>query len=372
MPARAARAVRAARTGAAGALAVALGLLATVSSAAPPPTRPDLSRALDAGWQEAVISVRDPAPMLRFAETVAGWRVIYRGALPDSALGFYLPDGRRPISSARRAREWLIGDATATPGLIRLIAFDDARAVEIRGGSMPWDVGGLLSLMTRSNATDDVYRAAQALGWSAFNDPVELNLADSGVKLTNVVLRGPDGVNVAIYERLSPRMPDDADLRRLRRPFNSMQVVRDIERARAFYGGVLGFEILNAGLFANPVRAPNNFGVPGNLVVAHPLPFTILGPRRDGPTQIELIQFPGVEGRDLTPRAVPPNYGLFALRFPVSALARIETALRNANWPVARPPTVVDLPPYGRVRMLAVQAPDGAWLEFFEVASPSR
>jgi len=325
----------------------------------------ELDSALDAGWQEAVLSVRDAPAMLRFLTDVAGWRLQFDGPLPGPVLDFYAgKPAAWPTSPGRR--EWLVTDAEGKPGFVRLVAFDRPEAVRIRSGAMPWDTGGVLSLMTRSNATASVYRAAQGLGWSSFNDPTLLDMRDSGVQLTNVVLTGPDGIAVSIYERLEPRMPDAPDLRRLRRPFNAMQSVRDLSAARRFYAEVLGFEVVNEGRFTNPRREPNNFGLPANLVAARPMPFAILGPRRTGPTQVELVQFAGVEGRDLASRAVAPNLGVLALRFPVTNLAVIESRLRKAEWPIAAGPAMLEIRPYGLVRLLAVRAPDGAWLEFFE------
>lgn len=320
----------------------------------------------DAGWIEAVISVRDPEPMLRFFTDVAGWRVMQRASMDPALADEYLQAGKRaPV------REWLVTDATSTPGFVRVVAFAATEPKPIRSAAQPWDTGGLLSLMTRSNDTRSVYNHAQQLGWSAYNDPVLLELRDAGVLLSNVILRGPDGLNISVYERLAPRMPDEPDLRRLRRPFNAMQSVRSIAVARDFYQRVLGFETLNSGEFSLGRREPNNFGMPANVVAAESIPFAILGPRRDGPTQVELVELRGMEGRDLSRDVAPPNLGLFALRFPVSNLSRLEARLRAANWPLARGPAQIRIEPYGNVRWLAVQAPDGAWLEFFESQSPT-
>lgn len=346
-------------------LTLAAGLLLSVAghaASAPKPLEQGWASAMDRGWLEAIVSVSDAAAMRQFATEVAGWRQWHTGAVGSRQLEFY---SARP-SRNKAPREWLIADATASPGYLRLLQFNDSRAVAIRSGANPWDTGGILSLMTRSNQTPEVYRRAQRLGWNAFNDPSELFLPESGVRLTNVILRGPDAISISVYERLTPRMPADSDLEQLRRPFNSMQSVRDIETARRFYAEVLGFEIVNTGNFVNPIRAPNNFGTPANLVVASPLPFAILGPSKDGPTQIELIQMPGVEGRDLAQRAVPPNLGLLGLRFPVSDLGKILARLESHRWPIARRPSRLSIAPWGEVEILAVQAPDGAWLEFLQ------
>ena len=95
----------------------------------------------------------------------------------------------------------------------------------------------------------------------------------------------------------------------------------------------------------------------------------ILAPVKAGPTQIEVVRFDGIEGRALPVDPVP-TLGITALRFPVSRLALIEERLRAANWPLLHAATVRQLPPYGRVRWLAVSSPEGAVLEFFELSDP--
>jgi catechol 2,3-dioxygenase-like lactoylglutathione lyase family enzyme len=318
----------------------------------------------DRGWIEAVVSVRDPKPLLRFFDDVAGWHTATRSRMDPALTAQYLRDtGRRSVG------EWLVTDSERVPGFVRLVSFSATEPQQIRSAAQPWDTGGLLSLMTRSNDTRGVYAAAQRLGWSAYNDPVTLELTDARVLLSNVILRGPDGINISVYERLSPRLPDAPDLRQLRRPFNAMQSVRSIAAARDFYQRVLGFEQLNAGEFSLGRRETNNFGMPANVVARESIPFAILGPDRAGPTQIELVELRGMQGRDLAAQVAPPNLGLFALRFPVSDLTLVEARLRAAPWPLARGPATVRIEPYGVVRWLAVQAPDGAWLEFFETES---
>ncbi|MCS6946648.1 MAG: VOC family protein [Steroidobacteraceae bacterium] len=342
-----------------------LGALHALTASAIASATPDWRAIWDTtenrGWLEAVVIVADAAPLRRFAREVAGWRELDRSPLPAPWKQFYGASARD-----RAARTWLIGDATGRPGLLRLVQLDAAGAGVIRAGAMPWDTGGFLSLMTRSNRTAQVYDAAQRLGWNAFNDPVELRLVEPPVRLTNVVLRGPESICISVYERLEPRLPDEPDLRRLRRPFNAMQSVRDLHAARRFYVDVLGFTAISEGEFFNSIRAPNNFGTPANLVVAQPLGFAILGPHRDGPTQVEIVQMRGVEGRDLAHRAVPPNRGLLGLRFPVRDLRAVQQRLVARQWPIERAPTDLTLPPWGRVRVLAVRSPDGAWLEFLE------
>jgi catechol 2,3-dioxygenase-like lactoylglutathione lyase family enzyme len=336
---------------------LAITLLANTASHATTP-RIDLTAATDTGWQEAVIHTAQLDAMERFTTDVAGWRVLARTRTHASVTKHYGARDPKP-------RELLLGDAAAQPGLVRVVEWLDPRAISIRAAAQPWDTGGIFSLMTRTNDTQGVFAAAERHGWQALNDPVDFALG--AIQLRNVVVRGPDGIAIAAYERLSPRMPDDPDLRKLRRPFNSMQTVRDIAATRDFYVRVLGFEVVNSGEFANPRREPNNFGMPADIVADNTIGFAIFAPRNPSPSAVETVQLRGATGRDLAARATANNRGIVSLRFPVSSLERIRTRIEGAGHPLAYAPVTLTLHPYGRILMFGVRTPDGALLEFFEV-----
>jgi hypothetical protein len=57
------------------------------------------------------------------------------------------------------------------------------------------------------------------------------------------------------------------------------------------------------------------------------------------------------------------------LRHPVRGLKVFAEHLAGQGWPLAMPLTRVTLAPYGSVDLLAVRAPEGAWLEFYERAA---
>ena len=63
---------------------------------------------------------------------------------------------------------------------------------------------------------------------------------------------------------------------------------------------------------------------------------------------------------------MPPNLGILAYRIHVPGLRAYEQRIRaNGVTPLA-PTRCLELAPYGVVAAFVVQAPDGAWLEFFE------
>lgn len=312
---------------------------------------------LQAPWQEAVLSVRDLDAAAAFFVEVAGFEESAAGALPPSELDYW----QLPASAGGAYR--LLKAPGSDHGYLRFVRFDGVEALPVRVGARAWDTGGYFSLMMRARNLDLVYRDALALGWMAESEPVRFEFPPS--VLANVVLKGPDGINIALYERLEPPLDPFWRFERVSQPFNAMQMVADIERADAFFTGVLGMQYFWAGDYLDPEPGPNNFGLPQNLTTEIPRRTRILQPRPGETGRLELMQFAGLDGRDLSERAQPPNLGILSVRYPVAnvddALARIEAAGGEA-W---RGPAEVDLQPYGEVRLLAVRAPDGAIVELF-------
>ena len=80
-----------------------------------------------------------------------------------------------------------------------------------------------------------------------------------------------------------------------------------------------------------------------------------------------MLAFRGVEGRDFSEQAVPPNLGMLALRFPVRGMDAFMRHLKQRDIPLSGGPALLDLQPYGEVRIIGIKAPNGSLLEFFEV-----
>ena len=312
---------------------------------------------LDAPWQEAVISVRDLDAAARLFIEVGGFEALARGQLPGEELAYWrLGEGVGGDFLLLRAPH-------SDHGFLRLVRFDGVEQRPIRVGARAWDSGGYFSLMMRAHDLDAVYNDALALGWMAESEPVRFEFGPS--VLANVVLKGPDGINIALYERLAPPLDPFWQFERLSQPFNAMQMVADIDATDAFFTEVLGMQHFWAGDYLDPAPGPNNFGLPQNLATAIPRRTRILEPRSGETGRLELMQFVGLDGRDLSARAQPPNLGILSVRYPVAdadvTLGRIEAAGGQA-W---RGPADVNLPPYGQVRLFALRAPNGAIVEIF-------
>lgn len=310
------------------------------------------------GWQEAIVSVRAFAPTRDFMVDVAGYEVIESGALNQEWLSAWgLPE------EASGAFE-LLASPGKRVGWVRLVRFDGVEQDLIRPGAQVWDQGGLFSLMVRAEEAQEVMDAAHERGWSVFNQPQIFDFG--GLIIKNVVVRMPDGVNLAVYSRVDPPIEGWDDLEGFSYPFNTMAMVHDIEAEREFFEAGLGFSPFWAGDYIDPEEVDTNHGLPDNLSDDVPRRTAILQQRPGEDGRIELMQFVGLSGQDFSDRARPPNLGLLGVRLPVDDLdAALAAMAQTAVAPVAGP-IEVDLAPYGPVRWAVIRSPSGIIIEMIE------
>jgi catechol 2,3-dioxygenase-like lactoylglutathione lyase family enzyme len=328
------------------------------------PVHAQTGPALDSGWHEAVVSVRDFAPWETFLVEVVGWEVRARGVAPAGAAAHW------GLPAETRIEEVLIANPNETRGWVRLVRFEGLAQEIIRGAAQPWDTGGIFSLMVRTQDAAGLYAAASARGWTAYNEPVDFSFGTS--RLRNVILRGPDGVALGVYERLSPRIAPWPEGQVLAAPFNAMQIVRDIDAANDFYRNVLGFTQLSGGDYLNDRDEPNNFGLPINYATKIARGYGIYARADRQAGSVELMQFKGFAGRDLAARAQAPNLGILALRYAVADAQAYAALIERRGGRVQRSPGPLAVTPYGPVTLFHVTTPDGVRLEFFEPLTPAR
>lgn len=313
--------------------------------------------ALEEPWQEAVVSVRDLDASARLFREIGGFEEMARGELDEAEMDYWRVD------DAEGGEFLLLRAPGSDHAYLRFVRFDGVSQKPIRAGARAWDTGGYFSLMMRARNLDSIYAEALKLGWLSESEPVQFEFPP--YQLANVVLKGPHGVNIALYERLSPPLDEFWDFNRLSQPFNAMQMVADMESADAFFTEVLGMEHFWSGDYLDPEPGPNNFGLPQNLTTEIPRRTSILQPQPGETGRLELMQFVGLDGRDLSGRAKPPNLGIISIRYPVDDAGRALKRIKTAGGEAWRGPSTIELPPYGTVRLFAVRAPHGAIVEIF-------
>ena len=314
---------------------------------------------VSAGYQEAVFSVRDAASYADFFAEVGGWETLHEGSIAAETLRAWgLPEQARAI-------EIVVGNPGSARGYVRLVQFLGVEQQQIRSNAQSWDIGGFFDVNVRVLDMGAQFVALQSRDWQAASDPVQFGFGP--VLVEEWLARGPDGIVLALIERIEPPLEGWPHLKQMSRLFNATQIVSDIEAAKHFYIEQLGFEVYLENRGTSPEPGLNVLGMPHNLATQAPRVVYILHPQAVNDGSVELLHFEGLRGADFSARAVPPNLGILMLRFPVADLDAFAELVERENIEVAMQPMRVELAPYGDARLMAVRGPDGVWLEFFEL-----
>jgi catechol 2,3-dioxygenase-like lactoylglutathione lyase family enzyme len=311
------------------------------------------------GWQEVVVHVANPAPWVAFFTQDAGWQVKSRGQIDPSVIAAW------NLPTTVRGTQILLNNPGDAKGWVRLVTLQGLASEPIRPAAQAWDPGGWFSIMTRSRDASAIYNKAIARGWTAYNSPQEFSFG--GVALKNVVVRGPDGVNIAIYERLSPKLEGWETIRGLSRGFNVMTMVKDFEAERKFFQEGLGFGAWFVGNYEDQVPVATNFGLPVNLSTTTPRRSGILWESQGEDGRVEIMRFVGLDGVDQSPRASFANRGIVSIRIPVADLNAWTARAQSQGITVRTAQKPVRLAPYGVVKHAWVQSPNGGIVEAFQV-----
>ncbi|MBC6428159.1 MAG: VOC family protein [Cellvibrionales bacterium] len=311
------------------------------------------------GFQEAVLHVSDLRHYQHFWQTIGGWRLLCAGSLE--------PQWQAIWGLNCGGRQALLGNLGDSRGTVRLIQLDEIPALQIRSDAQAWEVGGILDLNIRVLDIARKHRQMQRRGWRGSSNPVRWQWGQT--EIIEWLGHGPDGVSLALIERIVPPLDGFANLREFSCLINSTQIVTDLNVTRALFEEVLDFKVVRHSIGSQQQPGENVFGLPHSLIHALPHEVIVLHPAGIIDGSIELIGFKGLSGRDFSVRARPANLGIAALRFPVDDIGALEKRLKSHGTPIRHGPIRIPLIPYGEICMLAIQTPDGAWLEFYQQMS---
>ena len=305
-------------------------------------------------WQEVVVSVIDLDRTARFFAEIGQYQAKWRGTLHESEIRAWA------LPKAASGEALLIGPQDYETGLVRLVRFDNAgERVPMRPGSRSWDTGCYFSMMVRMKNMQEIYRRAVDLGWWTGTPVTPLNFR--GPELRIVIYRGPDGVQVQGYERLTPPLPDSMpEFETMTGPFNMMQMVKDRDATHDFFTRILGFGSYYKGdpfLAAEPTPTP--LGIPLSLTTTVPYRAGIVHPRPGQFGRLEFVEIMGISGFDYSDRCHAPNLGTLAVRFRVDDDARALEMIQERGWPIRNGISRVRVEPYGEIDMFAVETPTG-------------
>lgn len=311
------------------------------------------------GFQEVVFSITNLEAAIQFYQKVVGYEIIHQGkATPEQADFWQLP-------KATEIEEVILGNKGENKGYIRLVKFHNVEQEQIRSSGHPWETGAIYDINLRSKNLNARFKQFQENGWNGINDPVRYQFGPFDV--SEVLMKGPDGIVIAMMERHTPPLEGFPNLKKLSHVFNSTHITKDAEAALDFFTNKLGWKIYMQAQSTGRGSVSNVLGFPHNVNPDLELPIYIVHPTGSNLGSLEFIQVKGLEGRDFADKAKPPNLGILMYRFPVSDALAYATELQEKGVVLTLPPTEMSLAPYGQVIIFAVQSPDGVWLEFMEI-----
>ena len=316
----------------------------------------------DRPWREAVLSVTAPDVTARFFKEIGGYEELGRGSLSASSIVAWglAPEARGDYLLLRAP---MGGDF----GHVRLVSFDNAgRRVPMRPGARAWDTGCYFSMMIRVKDMQSIYDDAIRLGWWTETPITALNFGTSDLRV--VIYRGPDGVQVQTYDRLSPPLPEAIpDFERMTAPFNMMQMVADRDVAYDFFTHTLGFDTFYKGKpYTAKTPTPTPIGIPLSLTTSVPYRAGIVYPVAGEFGRMEMIEVMGIQGFDYSNQCEAPNLGILAVRYPVDDIDAAKALIEARGGSLWRDTSTVELGEIGEVELFSVKTPDGSIMQFFE------
>lgn len=319
----------------------------------------------DQPWQEVVISVRDLEGIEAFFTEIGKYDVLWRGFADKSEISFL--GVSTEINENVTAESLLLGHKKFPTGQIRLIKFNNAgKQKPMRPGGHAWDSGCYFSLMVRMKNIEKIYEDAIELGWWTETPITPLDFGASKLKV--VIFRGPQGIQIQGYERLSPSLPEtipDFDI--LSAPFNIMQMVRNRNHSFKFFTEKLGFHTFYHGKpYVSKKPKPMPIGIPANITTQSRYVASIVSPKPGEFGRMEMIETMDLKGYDFSKNCVAPNYGILSVRFPVRDIKTTKQLLLKRGVNIDHESSKIYIPKLGLLDALSINTPDGARIEFYK------
>ena len=310
------------------------------------------------GFKEVVFSVEDLS-VKSFYQDVAGWQITHEGHV-DPALKtlWSLPE-------TCTIEEVVFKCPTEDRGFLRLVRFGNVEQTLIRDGLKDSDPGGFFYTHVRTREIEPKLAAIRDRGWQHTGELKEFDFEMFHVK--ECVSRIHDGVQFSLLQSYRPKIdiPLETEFTSI---FNVAQVAEDITATRRFYVDQLGFQVFVETVWDGSEEGMSVLGVDVNsLPEGYKLNTIIVHPQKTNVGSVEILNHEAVPKTNVKQNAVPPNLGFLMVRFPVDDLDGYLQEIQARGVELTSGPIDVDLAPFGTAKVAAVQAPDGAWLEFYQM-----
>lgn len=289
----------------------------------------DTSRLTPEGSREIVLSVTDLEAWTDFYTETLGWETRSTGPAPQIQLNAWnLPQ----TASASFA---LVANPGSKTGFVRLMDFDGVNQVRVRDHSQAWETGGTYNMNIRVPDISKLEPKFTQAGRQALSAPVNFTFGPFDV--WEWLPRHKDGIRIALAQRVSPPLEGWPNLVTSYRAFNSTQIVKDMDRAVAFYPGILGLKTNLEHQGASDEPKDHVLGLSHQAMTTVIRDVRILSPSGENNGSIKLLEFQNYTGRDFSELTVPPNLGDLMLRYPVSNIDRLVAHLTGTGLSLEYP-----------------------------------
>ncbi len=307
---------------------------------------------------EVVYSVGDMEKVKSFFCNYGGLTAVGTYATSASTINFW------GLKKEAAGEETLIQFENHPSGKLRLVKFSNVDQKYIRSSQKPWDIGGIMDINLRVPEVAQTFNEIRDMGFHGLSDPL---LQEMGpFKLYDILMQGYDDIIIAFTHRVQPPLELPIGFKIPSHIYNSSITVKSIAASRDFYENALGFSLLNEYEVKKEAPIENMFGIPINMipnVTCKANIFSIDGTRD---VMFQICEFEGVEGRDFSELAVPPNRGLLLYRCEVKGLEEYYDTLIKKEVKIHQHLQKVTIEPYGEINCFAVKSPSGVLWEFLE------
>ena len=305
---------------------------------------------------EIVFSVSELEKNLPFYTEALGMTIAHRGKA--NVDNFYQ-------ISTETTNEVLLVRGEEAYGNIRLLEFKGVPQELMRPNGCIWDAGGIFDFDLRVVNIEKTMKQLREYDWRGHAESVTYSTGP--LTLNEGFLRGPDDIVLALIERTAPPLPNQSQSEGVTsNVFNSAMIVSDYEKSRDFFINILGFHVYHEDVL-DWEKGPNIFGLPHNLADKGHLQLLMLKPQEDINVTLEIAHLPHLEGTNFASKTRPPNLGILSYRLPVENIVNFYRYINERDVTVCSPLQTLELKPYGTAKAFAIETPDGAWMEFYEV-----
>lgn len=264
-------------------------------------------------WSFTTVGVADLDEALSLWRDDFGFEIVARRDGPDEALA-----RRWNISATDVARQALVRTPGVDAGMLHLVEFENPDP-PVREGALAYD----LCPKNLDVYTDDLPRLMDALrerGRQFSNADYSEVTAPGGLTFREIHMPSHDRINVVLLQILGQSLPFSSA------GFSGVgmliTIVPDATAEKAFYEKIIGLDLLSDNVLKGP-EIEKMIGLPAGAA----LDVSIWGNADNHFGRIEIIEYQGVRGNDLYPRAKPKSLGILRVAYRTDNLERVKAEL---------------------------------------------